>query len=155
MVVEWAYITYDFIARAAKIMYAWKVLPIEMMWFWTDVLLTILLWNDINKDNVYRLQVLLSKLNAIFAIRTLLKFYGRNSHSSVLAVHRIVVIVSNLHILYNNNQVPIRPRTSQCNANITARQVMRKTVYLAITRLSQQLRLSDTTIWRILKKDLG
>lgn len=91
----------------------------------------------------------------IATFRALLPFYRRNNRPSVLAIRRIVENFERTFSLHNV-QVPIRRRTARSNENIAAVQAsVAEDRNLSIPRRSQELGLSQTTTWRILRKDLG
>jgi len=93
--------------------------------------------------------------SAIATFRALLPFYGRNNRPPVLAIRRIVENFERTFSLHNV-QVPIRQRTSRSIENIAAVEAsVAEDRNLSIPRRSQQLGLSQTTTWRILRKDLG
>jgi len=93
--------------------------------------------------------------SAIATFHTLLPFYGRNNRPPVLAIRRIVENFERIFSLHNV-QVPIRQRTSRSIENIAAVEAsVAEDRNLSIPRRSQQLGLSQTTTWRILRKDLG
>ena len=85
----------------------------------------------------------------------LLPFYGRNNRPTVFVICRIVENFKRTFPLHNV-QVPIRQKTAQSNENIAAVQAsVAEDRNLTIPRHSQELGLSQTTTWRILRNDLG
>ena len=91
----------------------------------------------------------------IATFHALLPFYGRNNHPPELAIRWIVENFECMFSLHNI-QVPIREKTARRNENIAAVQASVATdCNLSIPRRYQELGLSPTTTWRILKKDLG
>src|ERR1700743_1971165 len=93
--------------------------------------------------------------SVIATFRSLLPFYGRNNRPPVLAIRRIVENFERTFSLHNVH-VPIRQRTARSDENIAVVQAsVAEDRNLSIPRRSQELGLSQTTTWRILRKDLG
>lgn len=87
--------------------------------------------------------------------RSLRENYGLNNRPSVLAIRRIVDNFERNYTLHVTRP-PIRRRTARSEENIDAvRASVAEVPNLSIPRRSQELHLSQTTTWRILRKDLG
>lgn len=87
--------------------------------------------------------------------RNLRRIHGRHYSVNRLTIRRIVDNFESEFSLHDK-RVPVRQRNARTQENIDAVAAsVRDNPNLSIPRRSQQLNLSQTTTWRILRKDLG
>lgn len=88
-------------------------------------------------------------------LRALTPIFGRRNRPNKTTIYRLVQKFETKFTLHNV-PVPIRERSARNEENIAAvRQSVAQNRNLSIPRRSQQLGISQTSLWRILRKDLG
>lgn len=88
-------------------------------------------------------------------LRALTPIFGRNSRPSRQAITSLVQKFESTYSLCDV-PVPVRQRTGRSNENIVAVQAsVADDPNQSIPRRSQELGIPQTTLWRILRKDLG
>ena len=86
--------------------------------------------------------------------RALRKFYGRNNRPAESTIRHLVNKFESGGTV-TDTIVPVRQRNARSEANITAvNESVRENPSLSIPRRSQELGISQTSTWRILRKDL-
>ena len=87
--------------------------------------------------------------------RALREFYGRSNRPVESTIRRLVNKFESTGTV-TDTTVPVRQRNARSEANIAAvNESVRENPNLSISRRSQELGLSQTSTWRILRKDLG
>ncbi|CAF1523416.1 unnamed protein product [Didymodactylos carnosus] len=87
--------------------------------------------------------------------RALREFYGRNNRPVESTIRRLVNKFESSGTV-TDTKVPVRQRNARSEANIAAvNESVRENPNLSIPRRSQELGISQTSTWRILRKDLG
>lgn len=93
--------------------------------------------------------------SVVATLRALTPIFGRQNRPTRQAVRALVTKFESKYSLLDV-PVPIRLRTARSNENIAAvNESIRNDPNQSISRRSQELGLSQTTLWRILRKDLG
>lgn len=88
-------------------------------------------------------------------LRALRPFYGRNNRPSKRMIERLVEKFRTTFSLHNVS-VPVRQRSARSEENIAAVAAsVQADPRQSIPRRSQELGISRTSLWRILRKDLG
>lgn len=94
-----------------------------------------------------------SSVRATF--RALRPFYGRDDRPAESTIRRLVDKFESTGSV-NNQPVPVRQRNARSAENIAAvRDSVHENPRQSIPRRAQELGLSQTTTWRILRRDLG
>jgi len=100
----------------------------------------------------YANQNFIIKISAPF--RALRDFYLRYNRPAELTIRHLVAKFESTGSI-NNQPIPVR-RNARSTENIAAvHESIRKNSKWSISRRSQELGLSATSIWRILRRDLG
>lgn len=87
--------------------------------------------------------------------RALREFYGRNARPAESTIRRLVNKFESSGTV-TDTVVPVRQRNARSEANIAAvNESVRENPTLSISRRSQELGLSETSTWRILREDLS
>ena len=87
-------------------------------------------------------------------LRTLRPIYGRNNRPSRSTIERLVEKFESTGTL-QNIPVPVRQRSSRSVENIAAAEAsVEESPNMSLTRRSQALGISVTSLWRILRNDL-
>jgi len=87
--------------------------------------------------------------------RALRDFYPRHNRPAESTIQRLVAKFESTGSI-NNQLTPVRPRNAKSAENIAAvRESVRENLRRSISRRSQELGLSVTSTWRILRRDLG
>ena len=87
--------------------------------------------------------------------RALREFYGRNNRPAASTIRRLVNKFEASGTV-TDKVVPVRQRNARSAANIAAvNQSVREDPNLSVSRRSQELGISQTSTWRILRLDLG
>lgn len=93
--------------------------------------------------------------SVVATLRALTPIFGRNNRPTRQAVRAIVDKFESKHSLLDV-PMPVRQRTGRSTENIAAVSAsVRNEPNQSIPRRSQELGISQTTLWRILRKDLG
>lgn len=93
--------------------------------------------------------------SVVATLRALTPIFGRNSRPSRQAIHNLVKKFESEYSLLDV-AVPVRLRFARSVENIAAVEAsVANDPNQSISRRSQELGLSETTLWRILHKDLG
>jgi Helix-turn-helix domain (DUF4817) len=88
-------------------------------------------------------------------LRKLTPIFGRHNRPNKTTIQRLVQKFESTFSL-QNVPVPVRQRNARSEENIAAvRESVANDPNVSIPRRSQQLEISQTTLWRILRKDLG
>ncbi|KAK9881380.1 hypothetical protein WA026_016271 [Henosepilachna vigintioctopunctata] len=88
-------------------------------------------------------------------LRALRPFYGPFNKPARSTIDRLVAKFESTFSLHNV-PVPVRARSARSDENIAAASAsVQEDANVSLTRRSQQLGLSVTSLWRILRKDLG
>ncbi|CAF4520213.1 unnamed protein product, partial [Didymodactylos carnosus] len=86
--------------------------------------------------------------------RALREFYGRNNRPAESTIRGLVNKFESSGTV-TDTKVPVRQRNARSEANIAAvNESVRENSNLSIPRRSQELGISQTSTWRILRKDL-
>lgn len=92
--------------------------------------------------------------SVVATLRALTPIFGRNNRPTRQAVRAIVDKFESTYSLLNV-RVPVRQRTGRSTENIAAvRASVENEPNQSIPRRSQELGISQSTLWRILRKDL-
>ena len=87
--------------------------------------------------------------------RALREFYGRNNRPAESTIRRLVNKFQSSGTL-TDMIVPVRERNARSKANIAAvNESVHENPNLSVPRRSQELGISQTSTWRIWRKDLG
>lgn len=88
-------------------------------------------------------------------LRALRPFYGRRGGPSKSTLQRLVAKFETTGSV-NNQPTPVRQRNARSTENVTAvRESIQENPRQSIPRRAQELGLSQTSTWRILRRDLG
>ena len=88
-------------------------------------------------------------------LRALRDVYGRNDRPNKATIERLMARFKETGSV-GDRPVPVRRRTARSNENIAAvAESVREDNRMSIPRRSQEVGLSQTSTWRILRKDLG
>ena len=83
------------------------------------------------------------------------EFYGRNNRPAKSTIHRLVNKFESSGTV-TDTIVPVRQRNARSEVNIAAlNESVHENPNLSVPRRSQELGISQTSTWRILRKDLG
>ena len=87
--------------------------------------------------------------------RALREFYGRNNRPAESTIRRLVNKFESSGTV-TDTIVPVRQRNARSEANIAAvNESVHENPNLSVPRRSQELGISQTSTWRILRKGLG
>lgn len=109
-----------------------------------------------NEQRLQIIKIYYQNLESVTAtLRALTPIFGRNSRPSRQAIHSLV---KKFELTYSllDVPVPVRQRVGRSGQNIAAVQAsISNEPKQSISRRSQELGIAQTTLWRILRKDLG
>lgn len=96
-----------------------------------------------------------NECSSVQTLRALRPFYGRRSGPSKSTLQRLVAKFETTGSV-NNQPTPVRQRNARSAENIAAvRESVQENPRQSIPRRAQELGLSQTSTWRILRRDLG